>query len=192
MERGLDGLWQIRVNTTAKVDVINFKFRNGQLVGDVIDDNSGRTWTIYLRGWAERAIEELEEKILEAQGHGLDTSPFELILQTARNYLSTDDYGLAVTSLGNATETVERNMLLYIYDLVSTAYSEAVDDGISVPRAEVFLFAAGEAIENGNYPGSKTYLDTVMRLVEEARAKVDERFLLPFILLVIPLRKVMR
>ena len=192
MERGLDGLWQIRVRTDDNVDMINFMFRDGQLVGESFDDNSGQTWTIYMRGWAEEAIEELEEKILEAQGHGLDTSTFEELVRTANAYLSSDDYGLAVDTLGNATGTIQRQTLLHIYDIALDAYSQAVGDGISVPRAEVFLFAAMEAIENGNYPGSKTYLDTVIRLVEEARATVDERILVPMILLIIPLRKVIR
>jgi hypothetical protein len=172
--------------------MVNFMFRNGQLTGEIFDDNSGRTWTIYLRGWAEKAIGDLEQKISEAQAHGLDTTKFEEILRDAREYLSSNDYELVVDTIGNATGTVERNMVLSIYEIVLSKYEEAVQEGLSIPRAEIFLFAAREAIDVENYSGSKSYLDTVIRLVEEARAKVDERFLAPLILLIILLRKVMR
>jgi hypothetical protein len=192
MERGLDGLWQIRVPTDTGVDMVNFMFRNGQLIGEVFDDNLGQTWIIYMRGWAEKAIGDLEQKISEAQAHGLDTSRFEEILRDAKEFLSSNDYKLAVDTIGNATGTVERNMLLHIYELVLSSYNEAVQEGLSIPRAEVFLFAAREAIDVENFSGSKAYLDTVIRLVEEARAKVDERILAPMILLIIPLRKVIR
>jgi len=192
MERGLDGFWQIKIPTGIDVEMVNFMFRNGQLIGDVIDDNSGKTWVVYMKGWAEEAIEELEQKIFEAKSHGLNTSLFEDVLQTANAYFSSDDYGSAVSSLGNTTDVIEREMILYIYDLALEAYSEAVKDGISIPRAEVFLFAAYEAMEEGNYLGSRTYLNKVMSMVEEAHANIGEMFLLLIVSLIIPLRKVIR
>jgi hypothetical protein len=174
MERGPDGLWWVYIPTHEAVKWVDFKFRNGQVTGDVMDDNSGLSWIVPTESWAVEAVEDLRDAILDAHSLGVDTAAYDSILSAAAQHLGSADFAAVVEVIGNRTLVVYRSAALEVLGAAEEALADAVQDGIVLGRAEIMLNAAGNAIQNGNYAGARSYCGTVLSLIQKARSEVGE------------------
>jgi len=174
MERGLDGLWFVLVPTDSNVHTVDFRFRNGQLVGDQVDDNQGCSWSLPLSGKATEMVQQLSGALEDAKTAGVDVSPYESILLQANISLLSGDYVQLVQVLGNSTRELRRLEVQAIYRSAEAAYSKAVADNVTIPRGELMLRIARESIENGNFDLAKSYLIRLLGEVEKRRATVLE------------------
>ena len=181
MERGLDGLWWISIPTDKNVRWVDFKFRNGQIVGDVVDDNSGSSWSVPMRGWAVESLQELHDAIQDASLNGVDTSLYQSVLALANQSLLSGNYAGAVEIIGNHTGTVQRKISLVLLEMAEEEYLAAIQDGISIPYWEVMLRAARASIESGNYVSARSYSELVLERIEKARSEIGEVSIQPIL-----------
>ncbi len=174
MHRGLGGYWTVYLPVTKKVNMVNFKFRNGQLTGDTIDDNQGNEWMVPTKGWALELVEELRTSLIQANEQGLHLPNYQEQLGQANESLEDEDYLRAVSIVGNATREVKTRTLNSYYETVNASYFEAVNLGASIPRGPVLLNAAQEAIEECNFRAARSCLDRVKGMVLEAKEQIPE------------------
>jgi hypothetical protein len=174
MSKGLGGLWQIEIPTTEHVSEVNFRFRNGQLVGDVVDDNGGSDWMAPTRRFAVGKTEDLLHAIEEAEAYGGEVSWYRSVLTDANTSIGNGDYVGASSIVGNSTLVLRERTLSDLHQVVESSYQEAVQEGIEVPRAQILLDAAEEAIQDGNFEASRGYLETVDRMIQDARESVPQ------------------
>lgn len=174
MSKGLGGLWKIEIPTTVHVSEVNFRFRDGQLVGDVVDDNGGSDWTVPTRIFAVRKAEDLLHAIQEAEICGHEPSWYRSVLTEANTSIGNGDYVGAVSIVGNSTWMLRERTLSDLHLSVESSYQEAIQEGIEIPRAQILLDAAEGAIQGGNFEASKGYLETVERMIQDARESIDQ------------------
>jgi len=175
MERGLDGLWTIMIPTDQSVNRIDFRFRNGQVVGDTFDDNGGSSWSLPMRGYATRVVKELGDAMRDAALAGVNVSSYESVLQEANRSFLLGDYPRAAEVAGDLTLELRRLEALTIYDRVAKAYGEALEENLTIPRGELMLRVAKESIENENFDLAKNFMESLSGAIEKARASVPQR-----------------
>jgi hypothetical protein len=139
-----------------------------------MDDNSGLSWIVPTESWAVEAVEDLRDAILDAHSRGVDTDAYDSILSAAAQHLGSADFAAVVEVIGNRTLVVYRSAALEVLGAAEEALADAVQDGIVLGRAEIMLNAAGNAIQNGNYAGARSYCGTVLSLIQKARSEVGE------------------
>ena len=79
-----------------------------------------------------------------------------------------------VEVVGESADQARREVSETIYKATEAVYLAALQEGLNMPRAGSFLGAARAAIDKGNFQAARNYLETVVDIVEKARAEVGE------------------
>jgi hypothetical protein len=178
-----DGLWFAALPTAEQVDWVDVKFADKQFLPKAVDTNDGSNWLIPGIHWVGSQLEELVTVIESAAQAGADVYEYEQVVREANLSLQSADYLKAAAMIVNATEHCMRAESEAWIQSAEGAYEEAVQEGLVIRRAEIFMSAARAQLEMGNYHGSSTYSQQVLALVDEARAEVGEGGLLGMVVL---------
>jgi len=173
-----EGLWMVAIPTDERFEWIDLKFEDRQFLPKYLDDNGGDGWIIPGENWAYGKIDDLRTAMEEAEYSGVDISPYLQVLEDVNTSLGKGQYLDAAMALINATDNCRLTECELLLSSATSAFQDAVEDGLDVSRVENFLVAAQSQLDSGNYAGSKQFSLTSLRFISEAREAVPQSNLL--------------
>ena len=177
------GLWLVSIPTDDRFEWIDLKFEDRQFLPKYWDDNGGEDWIIPGESWAYGKIDDLLAAMEEAEDSGVDVSPYWDLLSEVNLSLMDRQYLDAALILINATNHCMMTECELLLEKAMAEYQLAMNEGLDVARVENFLIAAQAQLDSGNYGGSKQFIETSLRRISEAREKVPQRIVVPFVVL---------
>jgi hypothetical protein len=177
-----EDFWLVAIPTDERYQWIDLKFADRRFFPRYWDDNGRMDWIIPGENWAMGKIAELLDAMNEAEVSGVDVLPYEKVLEEANLSLKEGLFLDAALLLANATNHCRKTECEFLLTNATAECQLALAEGLDVKRANAFLIAAQSQLDSGNYQGSKQYCLTSLQWINEAREKVPQRMVIPFVL----------
>ncbi len=174
MKRVNEDLWFAPLNSSPEVGWMDIKFSDHALFPQTLDDNAGTSWQIPGYPWAENRLNEFLLAIEDAEMIGIDVSLFKDLAQSAEQCLLEGDYVGLNRTIGNATRKIREKESTVLLDKAATQYEKALEEGIDIGRARIYLEAGDRQLKKGHYSECKRLSQQVLEMIADARAEINE------------------